>query len=535
MQTFVGQVVGGRYRLDRLLGAGGMGSVYAATQLDLGRHVAVKLLGEVQQGDPTLVRFEREARTAASLGHPHIVQVTDFQNVPGQVPFLVMELVAGRSLSEIVGAEGPLEPIRVARLAVQILSALAATHAVNIVHRDIKPANVMVVASAAGELVKVVDFGIAKLLLPESGPPLTHSGVVIGTASYMAPEQAMGVAVDGRADLYSVAACMFFALTRRKPIESSNMPAALLNELPTPIGSLRPDLDPALCALVMRGLAKDVSHRFQSANEMASALNEWLTRGPQPVSAQSDAKTVGVGQAFAPTLLAVADGPVPLAPAKSSKSSCLIWAVVAFGLLAVIFGVAAVAGGLGYYASMMGGETASDAGVSASPDAGLAPTPSAATPTASASAGPASTAVTGTAPRDGGSSTKAVAKTASKGKPCVGFGACGPSEQCDPATKICVCEKGSLILDCGSYCIRSTAPTDCGSCGNRCPNDHVCRFLQKTYSCQPCNAQPTNGSLKSLSCGVHACVDPNVNPQHCGACNKACAKDQKCVNGQCSS
>jgi hypothetical protein len=505
-----------------------MGTVYAATQLDLGRQVAVKLLGEVGPGDPTLLRFEREARTAASLGHPHIVQVTDFQNVPGEVPFLVMELLQGRSLAEIVGSEGPLDPTRVARIAVQILSALSATHAVGIVHRDIKPANVMVLTSAAGELVKVVDFGIAKLLSPESGPPLTHSGVIIGTASYMAPEQAMGGAIDGRTDLYSVAACMYFALTRRKPIESLNMPAALMTEVPPPISSLRPDLDVGFGAIVMRGLAKDPALRFPNAEAMSAALDEWLTRtesNPMPSSRLS------TGGAFAPTL-AVSESPV-VAPRPQRRSSCFVWVLAAFVLVALLVGVAVLAGGIGYYASLESSTPQpGDAGAAeALADSGAASN----VPLASASQAPTTSArVAGTISRDAGAGAKATAKTGKRGGSCVGFGDCGLLETCDLTTKICVCEKDKMVMDCGTYCARRSSPRDCGACGKRCPDDNVCQFTLGAASCIPCTASPSLGSLKRMSCGVHACIDPNVDAKHCGGCNHACAKDQKCVNGQCT-
>src|SRR5207237_1203555 len=159
-------------------------------------------------GDPEqLDRFKREAQAAAALGHPNIVQVVDFQWNRGEPPFLVMEHLVGTSLQTVLRNERRLEPERVATIAVQVLSGLAAAHAAGIVHRDIKPANILLCPMAAlTDFVKLVDFGIAKLL---DDTQLTQSGMLVGTIQYMAPEQAKGERVDGRADLFSVGVCMY--------------------------------------------------------------------------------------------------------------------------------------------------------------------------------------------------------------------------------------------------------------------------------------------------------------------------------------
>jgi hypothetical protein len=168
-----GTVLGGRYRIVRLLGAGGMGSVYEAVQVDLGRRVAVKVLHSTE--DPTyLERFRREALAAAGLGQPNIVMVTDFQSPPGEPPFLVMELLTGESLAHAIARAGTLPPARVVTIAAQVLAALEAAHAKNIIHRDIKPDNVFLTQTpAAVDFVKLLDFGIAKLETP--GPPSTFT------------------------------------------------------------------------------------------------------------------------------------------------------------------------------------------------------------------------------------------------------------------------------------------------------------------------------------------------------------------------
>ncbi|MEO6418406.1 MAG: serine/threonine-protein kinase, partial [Polyangiaceae bacterium] len=207
----VGSVLGGRYRIVRRMGAGGMGAVYEALQEDLNRRVAVKVLHPHLALDADLVqRFKREAQAAAALGHPNIVHVTDFQVNPGEQPFLVMEYLTGKSFRELMKEETRLPAKRAAFIATQVLSALAAAHEANIVHRDIKPDNIFLSStSAMKDLVKVLDFGIAKLLKPSDEGPLTMAGTVLGTLSYMAPEQARGEVVDHRADLYALGCIMF--------------------------------------------------------------------------------------------------------------------------------------------------------------------------------------------------------------------------------------------------------------------------------------------------------------------------------------
>lgn len=271
----LGTVLGGRYRLDAVLGRGGFGAVYRATQLDLGRPVALKVLhAQAVLGD-ALMRFEREARATSSLGHPHIVQVTDFQAAP--TPFLVMELLPGRSLAETLQLEGRLEAHRAVRVGLQMLSALAATHRVGIVHRDIKPANVMLVPSATGEdMVKVLDFGVAKDLNAPTGNVHTQSGQLLGTVGYMAPEQAMGHGVGPRTDVYSVGVVLYRALCGARPYgeaTGADLVRLLLTGVPfAPLHSRAPALPPQLCTLIDRALATDPQQRPPSAEAFAAEL-----------------------------------------------------------------------------------------------------------------------------------------------------------------------------------------------------------------------------------------------------------------------
>jgi serine/threonine-protein kinase len=188
-----GTLLGGRYRIETLVGEGGMGAVYEAVQQDLDRRVALKILHEHLTDDVELrSRFQREARVVAMLGHPNVVQISDFQARDGEPPFFVMELLHGENLRDLLKRAQLLPPERVAYIAVQVLSALEAAHRASVVHRDIKPDNIFLERTDVQvDIVKVLDFGVAKLL-GRDDMKLTREGLVVGTLSYMAPEQALG-------------------------------------------------------------------------------------------------------------------------------------------------------------------------------------------------------------------------------------------------------------------------------------------------------------------------------------------------------
>ncbi len=294
-------LLGDRYRLEKVLSSGGFGTVYEAVQVDLGRRVAVKVLREAARLAPdALARFEREAKATGSLGHTHIVQVTDFS--AGPPPFLVMELLSGAPLATALADAERLPVGRALRIALQVLSALGAAHALGIVHRDIKPANLFLVSTATGEdLVKVLDFGIAKATLADDGAR-TESGVVLGTVRYMAPEQAIGAPVDARADLYAVGAVLYRMLSGANVVEARSV-AELLHELargPIPLEQRMPELPGAIADVVMRALTPDPAGRFESAAAMALALSKagdvsapaWAERAaPNERSASTTAPT----------------------------------------------------------------------------------------------------------------------------------------------------------------------------------------------------------------------------------------------------
>ncbi len=277
-------VLASKLRLLRPLGQGGMGVVWAARHLALGTDVAVKLIRpERVAADPALVaRFEREARATARIAHPHVVQVMDFGAVDEAVPYLVMELLRGFTLAELLERGGRLSFATVKSLVQQVGSALASAHAHGIVHRDIKPHNLFILEESKGYplFVKVLDFGVAKMLGDEPAAggtlALTETGMVIGSAPYMSPEQLEGSKdVDLRSDLWSLGVIVYEALTGAQPFQGSSfvsVGAAVLKGKYRPATELRPILPRSIDDWLARALCLDPGGRFQSAAEMVAAL-----------------------------------------------------------------------------------------------------------------------------------------------------------------------------------------------------------------------------------------------------------------------
>ncbi len=280
--VWTGALLGGRYRVKGLIGSGGMGSVYEAEREDLAHmRVAIKVLHRSVGARADLVmRFRREAETVAAIDHPNIVRIFDFQMPAGEPAFLVMERLHGMPLGEAFARDGRFPAERAAFIASQVLSALSVAHAANIVHRDLKPDNVFLTSlSGLRDVVKLLDFGVAKLMNARTSEKLTQTGSVLGTPAYMAPEQARGANVDHRSDLYGVGCMMYEALAGSPAFAAENYNALLFviqNSVPVPLEVLRPDLDAALVAVITRAMAKNPSERFQTADAMESALAPWV-------------------------------------------------------------------------------------------------------------------------------------------------------------------------------------------------------------------------------------------------------------------
>jgi serine/threonine-protein kinase len=277
-------VLGGKYQLLRLLGEGGMGKVFEARHLQIGRRVAVKFLrAEFARRPEVAKRFENEARAAGSLSHENIAVVHDFGLADDGSQYLVMELLQGQDCASLLRSAGPLSPGRAVDLVMQACRGLAVAHRHNIVHRDLKPPNLFVCQRGDGsDLVKILDFGVAKLRFDHGGSA-TAEGQPIGTAHYMAPEQARGErSVDQRADIYALGIMLYEFLTGRLPFEATTPMAVLyraLHEEPPPLESLRPGVDAALIAVVKRAMARDPALRFSSAVALLEALAPFADGG----------------------------------------------------------------------------------------------------------------------------------------------------------------------------------------------------------------------------------------------------------------
>jgi len=281
---FLQRVLAGNFRIEELLGAGAMGRVYRATQLSLGKPVAVKILHRRLLGDPHLEkRFHREAQAASRLSHPNSIQVFEYGTAEDGSLFIVMELLEGRDLGQLVRDEHPLSWSRICLLLAQACSALDEAHAAGIIHRDLKPENIIVLGErrGTGEQVKVLDFGIAKVQdardRQEGEAPLTFAGMVCGTPEYMSPEQARGIEVTAAADIYALGVILYQLITGLLPFEGPSTLAIITKQIsdrPVPPAQRRPDLaiPPALEELCLAALAKDPAARPASARELRERL-----------------------------------------------------------------------------------------------------------------------------------------------------------------------------------------------------------------------------------------------------------------------
>jgi serine/threonine-protein kinase len=303
--TLAGRQVGG-YEIDVLLGRGGMGAVYRARDVDLGRTVALKVLApEFANNERFRERFLRESRLAASLDHPHIVPIFQAGEAEG-VLFLAMRYVEGTDLSQVVAKEGPLDPTRVVALAEQAASALDAAHERGLVHRDVKPSNMLIARSAGREHCYLADFGLTKRTGSISGLTVTHQ--VVGTLDYIAPEQIRGAEIDARADVYSLACVLHECLTAAPPFERATDVAVLwahVHEEPPLVTSRRAELPKAIDAVLARGLAKEPADRYASCGELVAAVRSALTpeqviaRPSRPRAAMVAVAALAVGAAIA--------------------------------------------------------------------------------------------------------------------------------------------------------------------------------------------------------------------------------------------
>ena len=299
----VGQVLADRYRIQRLLGEGGMGQVYEAHHVNINKRFAIKLLRpEIVSNPEAVARFRQEAWSASSIGHENIVEIDDFATLPDGSVYLAMEFLQGRALAERMREEAPIEVAEALDIFIQVAHGLAAAHGKGIVHRDMKPENIFLAEKHGRTVAKILDFGIAKVSGGEA-QSLTRTGAIFGTPHYMSPEQAIGNPLDHRSDIYSVGVIMYEVFTGRVPFEAESFMGILTKHItsqPKPPREAAPDrnIAPEVEAVIMRAMAKEPSNRYQTMEALAHDLVE-------------------VAQVLAPQLL-TPSGSRPIAPPRSS-------------------------------------------------------------------------------------------------------------------------------------------------------------------------------------------------------------------------
>ncbi len=294
---FLGRTIRGNIRIESLIGSGGMGNVYKGVETHLDRPVAVKVLNHLGlTDDSSVARFLREAKLLSRLRHPSIVSVLDFGRDEEGTLFLVLEYIPGRPLDDVLESEGPFEVGRAGKIVSHILSALEEAHSKGVVHRDLKPGNILLENVRGNQdFVKVLDFGIAKMLTHGDGGSttgrgaLTEMGTMVGTPHYMSPEQAQGLPLDHRSDIYSMGIVLYELLTGEVPFDDEKLVQVLVRRLtedPPPPSTLKSDIPSTMDAIVLRAMARDPGQRFANVEEMRVALENL---GSQPMAALSPA------------------------------------------------------------------------------------------------------------------------------------------------------------------------------------------------------------------------------------------------------
>jgi eukaryotic-like serine/threonine-protein kinase len=338
--SLVGRSFSDRYEIQRELAQGGMAEVYLAHDQLLDRPVALKALFPEYAREPSFVeRFRREAQSAANLNHPNIVAIYDWGQEAGTY-FIVMEYVEGQSLRELIRAEGPLDAFQAAEITAEIASALAFAHRTGVVHRDVKPGNVLITQTG---IVKVTDFGIARAGTSDG---LTQTGSVMGTATYFSPEQAQGLPVDGRSDVYSLGVVLYEMITGVAPF-TGDSPVAVaykhVREAPVPPSRRNPDVPPDLEQIILTAMAKDPDLRYQSADDMRADLLRF--RRGRPLAAAPVTALIAEGSASAtvvnPRVAAAYAGTAPadtgmVTPVRSRRRRWIYTALTVLVLAAIV-------------------------------------------------------------------------------------------------------------------------------------------------------------------------------------------------------
>ena len=340
----MGQVIDGRYRIDQVLGEGGMGVVYSVMHISLGKRMALKVLrGEMAKDDHVVRRFVQEAQACSSIGHPNIIDISDFGRLPEGTSYFVMEHLEGESLTQLIQRGGSLPMNEATRMVEQIASALGAAHSAGVVHRDLKPDNIFLISRGnAARFVKVLDFGIAKV--GGANSKLTKTGMVFGTPYYMSPEQAAGQSVDQRTDIYALGIIMYEMFTGSLPFEGDTFMGILSKQMFEPpvrplerIAAQELPIEP----IILRCLEKRPEDRYQSMDELLADLSTISSGGSIAIGSSASQRPP------APLAFPGALGPgnaTAAAKGKKSEGSKARWLLLA-GVVALL-GVGALVGGV---------------------------------------------------------------------------------------------------------------------------------------------------------------------------------------------
>ncbi len=318
---FIGLVLDAKYQVERLIGKGGMGNVYEAKHLHMGLPVAIKILHPHLVTDSTAVeRFRREARSARTVNHPNAISIMDFGVTSDNILYLAMELINGLSLQEVLKKDITLDSTRAVKIMRQVCLAVDVAHQKAIIHRDLKPDNILLIDSGTEtEKVKVIDFSIAKMKESGKDPNLTSAGVVVGTPQYISPEQAQGLELDSRSDIYSMGIILYQMLTGNVPFTGKTSAMLLMQHIqakPKSLREIKPEIPLKLEEVILRSLSKQAKDRQQTAAILAKELEEAIA-APEAVidvkvSKERPNKDNGNGEGPPPPTK-----PPPIAPKKS--------------------------------------------------------------------------------------------------------------------------------------------------------------------------------------------------------------------------
>jgi len=349
VDAFVGKTIDGRYLVEKVIGEGGMGIVYLGRHKVIDKRVAIKVLrGDMASDGEVTERFLQEARAASAIGNPHIIDISDFGQLPDRSTYFVMEYLDGKSLSQVLTDLGGAVPVpRLCHIAKQVAQGLAAAHAANIVHRDLKPDNVMLVnRGTEKDFVKVLDFGVAKV--GTGTKRMTRAGSVFGTPHYMSPEQAAGATVDHRTDIYALGVMLYEMASGKVPFDADNFMGILTQHMykaPVPIRALVPEVDvpPGLDAIVLKCLTKKPDGRYQTMEELVGDL-EKLEKGLLPDAVhEMMARSGGFNVPADYFRSGAMPAPVPASPLVPKKRWPLYAVIAAVGTVVGVIAVGVIA------------------------------------------------------------------------------------------------------------------------------------------------------------------------------------------------